>query len=116
MQLAETAVEDFGAHRVEAVTLTNAVKSQLAGALRVRVEDANIRVPVDESIRNDWHSIQRSVTPAGHVRFDSERTTEGHGDRFWAAALAVHAANDTVPGEAECVRTSRLRFARLGTW
>jgi len=116
MQLAEAAVEDFGAHKVEPVTMTGAVKSQLAGALRIRVEDGSIRIPVDEAIRNDWHSVRRTVTAAGHIRFDAERTAEGHGDRFWAAALAVHAAEQGSVGPAEHLRADRLRFARCGIW
>lgn len=115
MQLAESAVEDFGRHRVEALTFTGAVKAYLAGGLRVRVEDGQIRIPVDEAIRNDWHSIQRSVTPAGQIRYDAQRTAAGHGDRFWAAALAVHAAEGE-GGPAEYQAGSTMRFARNGIW
>ena len=115
MQLAEAAVEDFGSHRVEPLTFTRAVKEQLAGGLRVAVEEQRIRIPIDESIRNDWHSVQRTVTPAGHVRYDAERTGQGHGDRFWAAALAVHAAQ-TVGGPAESAASGPLRFSRPGIW
>ncbi len=115
MQLAETAVEDFGAHRVEPVMFTNALKAQLAGALRVLVEERGIRIPAEASIRNDWHAIQRTVTPAGHMRYDAERTQAGHGDRFWAAALAVHAAGGAA-GPVEYQPTERLRFARNGIW
>lgn len=115
MQLAETAEHQFGAHRVEAVTLTNALKAQLAGALRLAAEARRIAIPMDDGIRNDWHAIQRVVTPAGHVRYDAERTRAGHGDRFWAAALAVHAAL-TAPGRIERLRTSPLQFARTGIW
>ena len=115
MQLAESAVEDFGAHRVEALTFTGAVKAQLAGGLRILVEDGRLRIPVDESIRNDWHSIQRTVTPAGHIRYDAQRTSAGHGDRFWAAALAVHAA-EAASGPAEYHAGETIRFARSGIW
>ena len=31
-------------------------------------------------------------TVAGHPRFDAERGEAGHADRFWALALAYHAA------------------------
>ena len=115
MQLAESATEDFGGHRVEGLTFTGAVKAQLAGGLRIGVEDGLIRIPVDESIRNDWHSIQRTITPAGHIRYDAQRTAAGHGDRFWAAALAVHAA-EAATGPAEYLAGNRMRFARTGIW
>lgn len=116
MQLAESAVEDFGAHRVEPITFTAPVKASLAGGLRVAVEDARIRIPVDESIRNDWHSVERSVTSGGHVRFEASRNTGSHADRFWAAALAVHAASTSVAGPVEWDGGRAIHFAREGVW
>ena len=65
MALAEAAVEEFGGTRVEPVTFTAAIKDELASRLRVRVEERTIRIPVDEAIRNDWHSVRRSVTDGG---------------------------------------------------
>ncbi len=115
MQLAEEAVEEFGDYRVEAVTFTNALKGELAGRLRRRVEERTIRIPVHERIRNDWHSIERSVTPAGHIRFDADRTAAGHADRFWSAALAVYAAGNP-PAAQEQMKMQRLEFARTGIW
>ena len=115
MQLSETAVETFGEHRVEAVTLTRAVKEGLAGRLRILVEQGSIRIPADEAIRRDWHSIQRRVTESGHVRLEADRSAGGHGDRFWAAALAVQAAGQPV-GKAEFIGAGRLAFSREGIW
>ncbi len=115
MQLAEQAVGDFGEFRVEALTLTAALKSELAGRLRIHVENGAIRIPVDERLRNDWHSIQKTVTTAGHIRLDAQRSEFGHADRFWAAALAVHAAGET-PAKVEQLQTRPLQFARNGIW
>ena len=115
MQLAESAVEDFGAHRVEAVTFTSALKSQLAGRLRVAVEARRIRIPVDEAIRNDWHSLGRSVSETGHFRLDAAHGAGGHADRFWAAALALQAA-DGAPGKAEWHSFGGAAYARPGIW
>ncbi|MCH7705087.1 MAG: hypothetical protein IIB61_08245 [Planctomycetes bacterium] len=115
MQLAEQAVEEFGGHRVEAVQLTLALKSQMASALRILVEAQRIRIPDDARIRDDWHSVERSVTSSGHFKLSAPRREGSHADRFWAAALAVHAA-DTARGPAEHMTTSPLQFARAGTW
>ena len=115
MQLAEMAEEEFGAHLVERVTFTAGLKEELAGRMRVLVERGGIRIPVDADIREDWHSIKRLVSGAGHVRYDASRTDAGHGDRFWAAALAVHAAGHD-PGRVEYARTPRLTFRREGIW
>jgi phage FluMu gp28-like protein len=98
--LAEDGVEDYGEHRVEAVNFSANLddlpaKQRLAEPLRTHAEDRLIWVPLDDGIRNDWHSIQRSVT-GERIRYKSERTKDGHADRFWAACLALRAAN---PGE-----------------
>ena len=71
MQLSEQAVEQFGGHRVEAVTLTAALKSQIASGLRIAVEAGRIRIPSDERIVNDWHSVERTVTQSGYFRLYS---------------------------------------------
>ncbi len=93
MQLAEQAVERFGSHRVEAVTFTAALKSQIASGFRIEVEAGRVRIPSDERIVNDWHSVERKMTESGHFRLTAPRKEGSHADRFWAAALAVHAAD-----------------------
>ena len=110
MQLAEEAQERFGAHKVEAVTFTGAVKEDLAVSLRRRFEDRLIRVPLGREIREDLHAVRKIVTPAGHVRYDAERTAQGHADRFWAAALAVQAGSSPA-GLIEFETTGRRREA-----
>ena len=115
MQLAEQAVERFGGHRVEAVTFTQALKSEIASALRIAMEARRIRIPCDEQIRNDFHSVERRVTESGHFRLVAPRQAGSHADRFWAAALAVHAA-DVACGPVESMNVSPLHFARTGTW
>jgi phage FluMu gp28-like protein len=115
MQLAESAVEDFGPHRVEAVTFTNALKTEMASRLRIAVEETTIRIPVDEAIRNDWHSLERSITTTGHIRFEATRTVTGHADRFWSAALALRAAGKS-DAEQNCLPVKPLAFATQGTW
>ncbi|MCP4250006.1 MAG: hypothetical protein GY778_23440, partial [bacterium] len=116
MQLAESAVEDFGAHRVEGLTFTVGLKEALAGGLRIAVEDQRIRIPVDERIRNDWHSVERCVTTGGHARFEASRAGGSHGDRFWAAALAVHAAGAGGSTAVEWSTTRPASFSRSGVW
>lgn len=115
LALAEAAVEAFGSTRVEAVTFTASVKDDLATRLRLHVEDGTIRIPVDEAIRNDWHSVRRCVTAVGPARYEAARSGSGHADRFWAACLAVRAAGVTT-GTMEAIRGPGLRFARNGVW
>jgi phage FluMu gp28-like protein len=115
MQLAESAVEDFGPHRVEPITFTSVVKNELATKLRIAVEEARLSIPVDAGLRNDWHSVRRSVSPTGVARYDADRSLDGHADRFWAAALAVRAAGNEA-GPVSSLNVKPLAFAREGTW
>jgi len=116
MQLAEEAQVRFGRHRVEGVTFTAALKSQIAGRLRIAVEDHTIRIPVDEAIRNDWHSVERRVSASGQIALGAPRHGGHHADRFWAAALAVHAAEDAPAAAIEVLRMTPANYARPGVW
>jgi phage FluMu gp28-like protein len=92
MQMAERMQQKWGKYRVEGVSFTAPVKSELAMPLRRLFEDKLIRIPKDDVVREDLHSIRKSVTTAGNVRLDADRgETDGHADRFWALALAYHA-------------------------
>ena len=92
--LAERLVHRFG-HRVEAVHFTQAVKSDLAMPLLRLFQDKLIRIPSDAAIREDLHKVRKIVTTSNNVRLEADRDAGGHADRFWALALACHAALDT---------------------
>lgn len=53
-----------------------------------------LRIPDDPVIRADLRKVQKVTTAAGNIRFVAESTPDGHADRFWALALAKHAASD----------------------
>jgi phage FluMu gp28-like protein len=92
--LAENARRAFG-FRVEPVKFTPLTKAELAQRLRLAFEDRRFRLPPqDAALREDLHAVRRIVTPSGNVRYDAERSERGHSDRFWALALALHAAED----------------------
>lgn len=96
MQMAERMQDRWGRHRVEAVNFSAPVKAELAMPLRRLFEDKLIRIPMDDAVREDLHKVRKVVTAAGNVRFDADRDSApggGHADRFWALALAVHAAD-----------------------
>jgi phage FluMu gp28-like protein len=117
MQLAEQAVERFGPRRVQPITFTPALKSALATQLRIAVEARAIRIPPDDRIRNDWHSLQRSMSESGNFRLSAPRVEGSHADRFWAAALALHAALQTTgSGRPESPLIVPPGFARKGAW
>jgi phage FluMu gp28-like protein len=91
---ADDAQDKFGETRVEAVTFTGPVKEALAYPVRGAMEDRKVRIPEDPVIRSDLRKVQKVVTAAGNIRFVAESTPDGHADRFWALALAIHAGSD----------------------
>lgn len=118
-QMAERAIAKFGAHRVEGVKFTLDSKNEMATALRVKVEDASARIPIDQHIRNDWSSIERQVLSGGSIRYAADRGmggTPGHADRFWAGALGVRAASTGHWVQPVLTPTEPLPFEEEGAW
>lgn len=90
MQMAERAKERFG-WKVEPVTFTGPVKEELAFPLRAAHEDRTLRYTADAKLRADLRGIKKETTAANNIRFVGE-SEDSHCDRFWAKALALHAA------------------------
>lgn len=78
--------------KVEGVTFTNGVKEDLANTLRRAMEDRRLLIPDKPELISDLRSIRKETTSAGNVRYVGERNADGHADRFWSLALAIHAA------------------------
>ena len=95
-QFAERAAQRFGRYRVEGIQFTSGTKEELAYPVRTAFESRTVRIPADKWIRADLRSIRKEVTSSGNIRFTGERTRHGHADRFWALALALHAARGAV--------------------
>jgi phage FluMu gp28-like protein len=91
-QFAERAASKFGAYRVEGITFTGGVKEDLAYTTRTAFEKRSVRIPEDKWVRADLRSMRKEATESGHLRFTGEKTRNGHADRFWGLALALHAA------------------------
>ncbi len=89
---AQIAQEAARTGKAEGIKFTIPVKDELASPLRGLFEDRRLRVPGDADIREDLHAIRMTRTASGHPRYDAERSQAGHADRFWALALACHAA------------------------
>lgn len=102
---AERMQRRYGRKRVEAVAFTSSSKEDLAtglfsafveGTLRIPLTDAGIpssQAGTADALRNDVCAIRRIVTSAGNVRYDAPHTVDGHADRAWALALALHACS-----------------------
>lgn len=112
----DDAQDKFGESRVEGVTFTGQVKEALAYAVKGAMEDRKMRIPEDPTIRADLRKVQKTTTAAGNIRFVAESDNAGHADRFWALALAQHAA-DGISGPvfvASRPRHSELRQSLAG--
>jgi len=94
MQFAERAAERFGTYKVEGIGFTGPVKEELAYPVRAAFEDKNLRIPMSDQIRADLRAVKKETTSAGNIRFTADRGKNGHSDRFWALALALHAGKD----------------------
>lgn len=82
----------------EAIKFTLPAKDELASPLRGLFEDRRLRVPGDGNTREQLHAIRMTRTAGGTPRYDAARTEDGHADKFWALALACHAAKPTAQG------------------
>ena len=98
-QFAERAQKRFGEYRVEGLHFTGPVKEELAYPVRAAFEDRSIRIPDRQEIFSDLRGIRKETTASGNIRFAGERGKNGHCDRFWSLALALHAGKTTdTPG------------------
>lgn len=79
--------------RIEGVVFNVQTKQVLADLVKRAFEDRKIRIPMgDDVLRRDLHKVRCVPSPTGMPRFDASADGEGHADRFWALALACHAA------------------------
>lgn len=98
---AEWAEETYP-YRAEGITFTQPSKHDMAVKVKNVFDDKQIQVPFDELIRDDFHSITKTISANGKPRFAGERTADGHADHFWALGLALKAA-DASPSQARAV-------------
>lgn len=92
--MSELIEKEFGRARVEKVTPSSKINEELAYAVRRRFEDRTIIIPSSPEIAEDIHSVKKITTSAKNIRYDAKRNENGHADRFWALALAIHAAEN----------------------
>jgi phage FluMu gp28-like protein len=90
--------------RVEPVHFTNDIKEEMITTVKGLLQEGRLHIPKSaHDLKRDLLLLRRIMTISGNTRFDVERSKvgKGHGDRAWALALAVHAAEaPTVVGGA----------------
>ncbi len=90
----EAAQDKHGEHLVEGVLFTPGMRLNIATLLKKRFEDCTIRIPNDPKVKADFRSIKKISGGTGAPRIAEDGSSDGHADRFWAAALAVGAAEN----------------------
>lgn len=100
--MGEKPVEDakrrHGQLRVEGILFSSAAKLDMATALKESMQDRKTRLPAgDPVLRADLHSVKSQVGISGTRRLVADGESDGHADRFWAAALACSAAQGGTP-------------------
>ena len=93
LAMAEELAREFP-DRVEGVQFTAAKKEALAVLAKRRLEEAKVRLPDDDAVRESFRSVKKSVNSLGQSRFDAEHdSTFGHADHWWAFCMAEAAAS-----------------------
>ncbi len=80
---------------LDGIALVGQVKETLAVDLKIAFESELVAIPRNRELMGQIHSIKKTPTQAGYARFDTEKNERHHADKFWALALAVHAAGVT---------------------
>ena len=96
MQQAEQLVDQYSSC-VEPVTITAPMKESLASRILANFQRGDIAIPDHRPLLEDLHSMQRTITIAGNVRYAAPRESGSHADRWTALALAIHAADSCPP-------------------
>ena len=90
----EDAQAEFGEARVQGVLFSVPTKLDLATGFKEGMEDGTLKIPAGRPmLRADLNSIKSVIGTTGTRRLLASGDTDGHGDRFWAGALARQAAN-----------------------
>lgn len=89
-QIAENLQRAFPG-RAKGVTFTAPRKTLWATDAKMLIQNQKTPLPVDRDIAYQIHSIRRTNSGSGNMRFDTETSEKHHADKFWAWALAISA-------------------------
>ena len=100
LQLGGDGKRGYGEFMVEKIDFTLVIKEKIAYAVYRLLIDRLLKLPPDDTVRDDFHSIRKETTDAGNVRYvakQNDTDPNSHGDYYTAIGLAVHAAGDAPP-------------------
>lgn len=79
-------------HRVEPLKFTSNLKETLAHDVKRKLQSGELFLPRQNSLMDQMHAVRRTWLDSGRVRFDAPVVGSNHADKFWALAMALHAA------------------------
>ena len=98
MQLAEDATKILGPERTAGIHFSQGKKERMALNLLKLCEDRKIALPNDPAVITGLHSVKK-IAGSSSVRYEAESSSEGHGDLFWALAMAADGRARSPMGE-----------------
>lgn len=78
--------------RAHGIDFTNQSKIAFATDAKMLIQGHLTPIPMDRDLAYQIHSIKKIVTASNNVVFDTATNEKHHADKFWAWALALHAA------------------------
>ena len=98
---------DFGPYLVEKIDFNLVLKEKMAYAVYQALTDRMLRIPVSDTVRDDFHSIRKETTDAGNVRYvakTNDTDPNSHGDYYTAISLSLHAVGSAPPDISGSIR------------
>jgi len=95
MPLSEQAKTEWP-NRVVSQVLSRTTKPEIFNHCRAMMDKGLFAFYPDRDTRQQFHSIKKVVTFHGNITYDVDRNEKHHADKFWAAALMLWGAADSV--------------------
>lgn len=95
-QFGETLMKAFP-RNVLPLQYTCQVKETMARGLKQALQSGTLTLPRHRSLMEQLHTVRRVRTDSGRVRYVAPVEDSNHADKFWALAMALHAAQGVAP-------------------
>ncbi len=95
MQLAEDLQKHSGGI-IEGANFTNTNKELWSNEIKLKMQRGQLPIPLDRELSYQIHSIRKKITASKNVQYDTDANEKHHADKYWALALALWAAGQSV--------------------
>ena len=101
--------QDFGPYLVEKIDFNLVLKEKMAYSVYQGLTDRLLKIPISDTVRDDFHSIRKETTDAGNVRYVAkvnDTDPNSHGDYYTAISLADHATGNAATDIPDAIKTT----------